>query len=123
MFVMKESSRGVFKIPELIEILRDIMINDGSKVEIKSKYYTLSIWTEYLKDLIKVIKEKGEALMTANIEVTVYQQNIEKYRVLQESRSDRESVMSGLAHSSSKSGIIVRERRYSHKTEENSSII
>ena len=43
MFVMKESSRGVFKIPELIEILRDIMINDGSKVEIKSKYYTLSI--------------------------------------------------------------------------------
>ena len=73
--------------------------------------------------MIKVIKEKGEALMTANIEVTVYQQNIVKYRVLQESRSDRESVMSGLAHSSSKSGIIVRERRYSHKTEENSSII
>ena len=76
----------------------------------KSKYHTLSACTEYLKYLIKVTKEKEEAVMKAKLEDTVYQQKIEEDKALQESRSDRESVMSGLTNSSSGSGIIVRER-------------
>merc|ERR1712238_360500 len=108
------------KITELIETLRDTMTNDGWKVEMKSKYHTLSTCTEYLKHLIKVTKEKEEAVMKAKLEVTVYQQKIEEDKALQESRSDRESVMSGLTNSSSGSGIIVRERGYSNQTEDNS---
>ena len=76
----------------------------------KSKYHTLSACTEYLKYLIKVTKEKEGAVMKAKLEDTVYQQKIEEDKALQESRSDRESVMSGLTNSSSGSGIIVRER-------------
>ena len=76
----------------------------------KSKYHTLSACTEYLKYLIKVTKEKEEVVMKAKLEDTVYQQKIEEDKALQESRSDRESVMSGLTNSSSGSGIIVRER-------------
>ena len=50
------------KITELIETLRDTMTNDGWKVEMKCKYHTLSTCTEYLKHLIKVTKEKEEAV-------------------------------------------------------------
>ena len=57
--------------------------------------------------------------MKAKLEVTFYQQKIEEDKALQESRSDRESVMSGLTNSSSGLGIIVREREYSNQTEEN----
>jgi len=86
------------------------MSNNSWKVEMKSKYHTLSACTEYLKYLIKVTKEKEEVVMKAKLEDTVYQQKIEEDKALQESRSDRESVMSGLTNSSSGSGIIVRER-------------
>ena len=86
------------------------MTNDGWKVEMKCKYHTLSTCTEYLKHLINVTKEKEEAVMKVKLEVIVYQQKIEENKALQESRSDRESVMSGLTNSSSGSGIIVRER-------------
>ena len=57
--------------------------------------------------------------MKAKLEVTFYQQKIEEDKALQESRSYRESVMSGLTNSSSGLGIIVREREYSNQTEEN----
>jgi len=50
------------KITELIECLRQSMVKGGWKVELKSKYHTLSKCTEYVKNLIETTKEKELAI-------------------------------------------------------------
>eukprot|EP00557_Chaetoceros_sp_GSL56_P009223 CAMPEP_0176496290 /NCGR_PEP_ID=MMETSP0200_2-20121128/11115_1 /TAXON_ID=947934 /ORGANISM="Chaetoceros sp., Strain GSL56" /LENGTH=855 /DNA_ID=CAMNT_0017894233 /DNA_START=14 /DNA_END=2581 /DNA_ORIENTATION=+ len=92
------------KISDLIENLRDTMEQGGWKVEMKSKYQILSTSTSYLKHLIQTTKEKERNLQKAKAEVALRNQKLEEDKVLQDGRSDPESVTSSLtAFSSSES--------------------
>lgn len=72
------------------------MVQDGWKVEMKSKYQTLSTCAEYLKHLIKVTKEKEEKLAKTKADLSIRDQKLKEDKVLQDSRSDPESVTSSL---------------------------
>jgi PAS domain-containing protein len=92
------------KITELIEQLRVNMENGGWKVEMRSKFHTLSSCAEYVKHMIEVMKEKEEAVKKLRSDLEVKQLKIEEDKALQESRSDPESVVSNLTSSTTGSG-------------------
>jgi hypothetical protein len=61
----EREQRRAQKITELIDQLREKMDSGGWKVEVKSKFHTLSSCADYVKHLIKVTKEKEEAVNKA----------------------------------------------------------
>lgn len=78
------------KITELIKELRGTMIRGGWKIEMKSKFQTLSSCADYMKHLIKLTKEKQIAVQKAQADLTARQQKLEEETALQEFRSDRD---------------------------------
>lgn len=86
-------------LPELIDQLRESIENGGWKVEVKSKFHTLSSCADYLKYLIKATKDKEEAVNKAKADLQMKKRKVEEDKALQESRSDPESVMSSLTSS------------------------
>lgn len=84
------------KITELIEQLRLDMEKGGCKVEMRSKFHTLSQCADYVKHLIKTTKEKEEAIDKLKTDLEVKKRKIEEEKSAQESRSDPESVTSSL---------------------------
>jgi len=87
------------KITELIDQLREKMETGGWKVEMKSKFQTLSSCAEYVKHLIKVTEEKEKAVQKARLDLQMKERKVEEEKALQEPRSDPESVMSSLTSS------------------------
>mmetsp|Transcript_25514 Transcript_25514/g.42433 ORF Transcript_25514/g.42433 Transcript_25514/m.42433 type:complete len:777 (-) Transcript_25514:101-2431(-) len=85
------------KITELIEELRMGMEDGGWKVEMKSKYHTLSKCADYVKFLTKNTKEKEEAVEKAKEELEMKERKLEEDKADLESRSDPESVTSSLS--------------------------
>merc|ERR1712183_1086467 len=64
---------------ELIEKLRLSMVRGGWKVEMKSKYHTLSTWADYVKHLIEKTEEKESAVKKAKSDLAEREQaNLEK---------------------------------------------
>lgn len=100
----EREQRRAQKITELIDQLREKMETGGWKVEVKSKFHTLSSCADYVKHLIKVTKEKEEAVNKAKSDLQVKERKVEEEKALQESRSDPESVMSSLTSSTGDSG-------------------
>jgi len=86
------------KITELIEKLRISMERGGWKVEMKSKYHTLSTCADYLKHLVKDTKEKQDAVEKAKSDLEMKERKMEEA-----ARSDPESVTSSLTASTSNS--------------------
>jgi len=91
------------KITELIDKLRTAMVHGGWKVEMKSKYQTLATCTDYLNHLKAVAKEKQEKLQKTKADLAMRMQKLKEEKVLLESRSDPESVISSLTAASSSS--------------------
>lgn len=100
----EREQRRAQKITELIDQLREKMETGGWKVEVKSKFHTLSSCAEYVKHLIKATKEKEEAVSKAKSDLQMKERKAEEEKALQESRSDPESVMSSLTSSTGDSG-------------------
>lgn len=100
----EREQRRAQKITELIDQLREKMETGGWKVEVKSKFHTLSSCADYVKHLIKVTKEKEEAVNKAKSDLQMKERKVEEEKALQESRSDPESVMSSLTSSTGDSG-------------------
>jgi len=84
------------KITELIDQLRIDMEKGGCKVEIRSKFHTLSQCADYIKQLIKSTKDKEEVIGKLKSDLEVKKRKIEEEKSAQESRSDPESVTSSL---------------------------
>lgn len=84
------------KITELIEILRLSMERGGWKVEMKSKYHTLSMCADYMKHLLEVTKEKQHDVDKAKGDLEAKERQMEEA-----ARSDPESVTSSLTASTS----------------------
>jgi len=96
----EKEQRRAQKITELIEKLRISMVEGGWKVEMKSKYHTLSTCKDYVKHLVKTTLEKEQALEQAKADLENRQRTRQEDKALSESRSDPESVMSSLTTSS-----------------------
>jgi len=90
----EREQRRAQKIRELFEHLRLSMVNWGWKVEMKSKYHTLSTCDDYVKHLMKTTKEKEAAVEKATADLSIKEQKLEEEKALQESPSDLESVTS-----------------------------
>jgi hypothetical protein len=88
------------KITELIDQIRTSMEDGGWKVEMKSKYHTLTMCADYVKHLIKTTEEKEEAVEKAKSDLEVKERKLEEDKALLEGRSDPESVTSTLTASS-----------------------
>jgi len=86
------------KITELIEKLRLSMERGGWKVEMKSKYHTLSTCADYVKHLLKVTKAKEDAVEKAKSDLEMKERKMEEA-----ARSDPESVTSSITVSSESS--------------------
>jgi len=99
----EREQRRAQKITELIDQLREKMETGGWKVEVKSKFHTLSSCADYVKHLIKVTREKEEAVTKAKSDLQMKERKVEEEKALQESRSDPESVMSSLTSSTGNS--------------------
>eukprot|EP00980_Cylindrotheca_fusiformis_P030905 scaffold25619_cov137-Cylindrotheca_fusiformis.AAC.2 len=95
----EREQRRAQKITDLIDQLRSNMEEGGWKLELKSKYHTLSSCAEYVKHMIKKTKEKEEAVGKLKAELSVKQEKMEDDKAVQESRSDPESVTSSLTTS------------------------
>jgi len=95
----EREQRRAQKITELIEKLRLSMVKGGWKVEMKSKYHTLTTCADYVQHLIKATKEKEKAVEQAKSDLTIRERKLEEDKALQESRSDPESVTSSLTAS------------------------
>lgn len=91
------------KITELIETLRLSMQKGGWRIEMKSKYQTLTTCADYVKHLIKITQEKEAAVEQAKLDLTVREFKIVNVKALLESRSDPESVTSSLTTSTTHS--------------------
>jgi hypothetical protein len=98
----REQQRAA-KITELIDKLRTTMVQGGWKVEMKSKYQTLSTCAEYVKHLISTAKEKEEKLAKTKADIAIRDQKLKEEKMLQEARSDPESVTSSITAFSSTS--------------------
>lgn len=83
------------KITDLIEKLRYSMEKAGWKVEMKSKYHTLSTCADYVKHLAKSTKEKEELVEKAKSDLKMSERKLEEEKANLE-RSDPESVASSL---------------------------
>jgi len=103
------------KITELIEQLRVNMENGGWKVELRSKFHTLSSCAEYVKHMIKTMKEKEETVNQLKSDLEVKKRKIEEEKALQESRSDPESVTSSLTSGTTASGQACHQKRENDK--------
>ena len=75
----EREQRRAQKIAELIEKLRLSMVRGGWKVEMKSKYHTLSTCADYVKHLIEKTEEKESAVKKAKSDLAEREQaNLEK---------------------------------------------
>jgi hypothetical protein len=106
------------KITELIDQLRVNMENGGWKVEMRSKFHTLSSCADYAKHLIKTMKEKEEVVHKLKADLEVKQ--VEADKALQESRSDPGSVTSSLTSATFPSGKGHRSSGNGKKSDSNS---
>lgn len=86
------------KITELIDALRVSMEKGGWKVEMKSKYHTLSTCADYVKHLIETTQNKEEAVEQAKGDLAMSERKLEE-KILEQSRSEPESVTSSLTAS------------------------
>ena len=76
---------------------------------------------DYVKHLIKVTKEKEEAVNKAKSDLQMKERKVEEEKALQESRSDPESVMSSLTSSTGDSGASNNHHSAKKVSSENSS--
>lgn len=97
----EKEQRRAQKITELIESLRLSMVKGGWKVEMKSKYHTLSTCAEYVQHLIDATKEKEEAVERVKSDLQERNQNreVEKAMVLRDHLNQDMSVTSSLTSS------------------------
>lgn len=96
----EKEQRRAQKITELIESLRLSMVQGGWKVEMKSKFHTLSTCAEYVQHLIDTTKEKEEALEQVKSDLELRKQKREEEKALREQTNQEMSVTSSLTTSS-----------------------
>eukprot|EP00978_Attheya_sp_CCMP212_P004755 scaffold10422_cov55-Attheya_sp.AAC.3 len=92
------------KITDLIETLRQSMLKGGWKVEMKSKYHTLSTCADYMRHLIKTTEEQEKAVEKAKCDLSLQRSKLQRQQASQEPRSDRDSVASSITISSVDNG-------------------
>uniref|UniRef100_A0A6T7HKI6 PAS domain-containing protein n=1 Tax=Attheya septentrionalis TaxID=420275 RepID=A0A6T7HKI6_9STRA len=92
------------KITDLIETLRQSMLKGGWKVEMKSKYHTLSTCADYMRHLIKTTEEQETAVEKAKCDLSLQRSKLQRQQASREPRSDRDSVTSSITISSVDNG-------------------
>lgn len=103
------------KITELIEQLRINMEKGGWKVEMRSKFHTLSSCAQYVKHMMEKMKDKEDAVNRLKTDLEVKQRKLEEDKAVQESRSDRESVTSSLTSSTESSSCLGHQKAKNDK--------
>jgi len=105
----EREQRRAQKITELIESLRLSMVKGGWKVEMKSKFHTLSSCADYVKHLMKDTSDKEKAVEQAKSDLEKQERLLDDF-ASSEGRSDPESVTSSLTALTEKSKGVIRKR-------------
>lgn len=92
----EREQRRAQRITDLIETLRLSMVQGGWKVEMKSKFHTLSTCANYVRHLSKMTQNKEEAIEKVKADLIIREQEkMEEHKSkMMESRSDPESTTS-----------------------------